>query len=106
RWAVGSVDGYLGAVFRLVDTDSQLKGKTAIILTSDHGGSGFAHGNPTLRENYTVPAFVWGAGVARGDLYEMNRESRRDPGEERTDYAAEHQPIRNGDTGNLALSLL
>jgi hypothetical protein len=36
----------------------------------------------------------------------MNRECRRDPGEERIEYAAEHQPIRNGDTGNLALSLL
>ena len=106
RWSVGSVDGYLGAVFQLVETDRQLKGKTAIVLTSDHGGSAFAHGNPTLKENYTVPVFVWGAGVSHGDLYEMNRKTRVDPGEERTDYGAEHQPIRNGDTGNLALSLL
>jgi len=106
RWAIGSVDGYLNAVFRLVESDSRLKGKTAIILTSDHGGTGFAHGNPTLKENYTVPVFVWGAGVAHGDLYEMNAGARRDPGDERIDYGAEHQPIRNGDTGNLALSLL
>jgi arylsulfatase A-like enzyme len=106
RWAVGNVDEYLGAVLRLVETDPQLTGKTAIIVTSDHGGSGFAHGNPTLKENYTIPVFVWGAGVAHGDLYELNRETRRNPGDERIDYAAEHQPIRNGDTGNLALSLL
>ena len=106
RWAVTSVDGFLGEIFHLVETDQQLKGKTAIILNSDHGGSGFAHGNPTLKENYTVPVFVWGVGVAHGDLYAMNRDSRTDPGEARIEYAAAHQPIRNGDTGNLALSLL
>ncbi len=106
RWAVRSVDGYLGEIFHLVETDPQLKGKTTIILTSDHGGTGFAHGNPTLKENYTVPLFVWGIGVARGDLYALNQESRADPGGDRIDYANVHQPIRNGDTGNLALSLL
>lgn len=62
--------------------------------------------NPTLRENFTVPVFAWGAGVAHGDLYAMNRESREDPGDKRIPYAAKHQPIHNGDTGNLALSLL
>jgi hypothetical protein len=106
RWAVRSVDGYLGDVFHLVETDRQLKGKTVIVLTSDHGGSAFGHVNPTLKENFTVPVFAWGAGVAHGDLYAMNRESREDPGEKRIDYAAKRQPIHNGDTGNLALSLL
>jgi len=106
RWAVRSVDGFIAGVFRLVETDPTLKGKTAIVLTSDHGGSAFGHVNPTLKENFTVPVFAWGAGVARGDLYAMNRESREEPGEKRVDYAAKRQPIRNGDTGNLALSLL
>ena len=106
RWAVRSVDGFLSVVFRLVETDPKLKGKTAIVLTSDHGGSAFGHVNPQLKENFTVPVFVWGAGVARGDMYAMNRESREDPGDTRVDYAAVQQPIRNGDTGNLALSLL
>jgi hypothetical protein len=50
--------------------------------------------------------FVWGSGVAHGNLYAMNRESRADPGEKRIDYLVKPQPIRNGDTGNLALSLL
>src|SRR3954466_6594599 len=96
----------IAGVFRLVETDPKLKGRTAIVLTSDHGGSAFGHVNPTLKENFTVPVFAWGAGVGHGDLYAMNRASRVDPGEERMDYAAKRQPIRNGDTGNLALSLL
>jgi hypothetical protein len=106
RWAVQNIDAFIAGVFRLVETDSNLKGRTAIILTSDHGGSAFGHVNPTLKENFTVPVFAWGAGVGRGDLYAMNRKTREDPGENRSDYAAQPQPIRNGDTGNLALSLL
>jgi hypothetical protein len=106
RWAVRNVDGFIAGVIRLVESDPKLKGKTAIVLTADHGGSAFGHVNPTLKENFTVPVLVWGAGVAHGDLYAMNPESREDPGDKRVDYAAAKQPIRNGDTGNLALSLL
>ncbi len=106
RYALKSVDSFLASVFRLVETDPKLKGKTAIILTSDHGGSSFGHLNPQLKENYTVPVFVWGAGVGRGDLYAMNSQSRKDPADTRIEYGADNQPIRNGDTGNLALSLL
>src|SRR6188508_1779999 len=91
----------IAGVFSLVDSDPTLKGKTAIVLTSDHGGSAFGHVNPQLKENFTVPVLIWGTGVRRGDLYEMNSESRRDPFDERIDYAAARQPIRNGDTGNL-----
>lgn len=106
RQAIHGVDGYLGQIFRLVETDPQLRGKTVIILTADHGGRPPGHDNPIYRENYTVPVFAWGAGVDHGDLYAMNAKSRKDPGEERVDYATPGQPIRNGDTGNLALSLL
>jgi hypothetical protein len=106
RWAVQNVDGFIAGVLRLVESDPKLKGKTAIVLTADHGGSAFGHVNPTLKENFAVPVLVWGAGVAHGDLYAMNKASRTDPGDSRIDYASQHQPIRNGDTGNLALSLL
>ena len=106
RQAVHGVDGYLGDVFRLVETDPQLKGKTAIVLTADHGGWTSGHDDPEVRESYTIPVFAWGAGVAHGDLYTMNGQSRTEPGEARVDYAVDKQPIRNGDTGNLALSLL
>jgi hypothetical protein len=106
RQTVRGVDEYLGQVLQLVETDPQLKGKTAIILTTDHGGTAFGHNNPKLPENYTIPLFVWGPGVTHGDLYALNRGTRTDPGDARPDYSADGQPIRNGDTGNLALSLL
>lgn len=104
--AVATVDHYLADVMHLVETDPILKGHTAIIVNTDHGGVGTDHSNSELAVNYTIPVFVWGAGVGRGDLYAMNRDTRADPGDTRPEYAAEHQPIRNGGTGNLALKLL
>ncbi len=106
RQSIKSVDGYLAAVLRLVETDKELAGRTAIVLTTDHGGMWFSHGNPAFPPDYTIPIIVWGAGVGRGDLYKMNVDTRTDPGEGRPDYNAPGQPIRNGDTGNLALALL
>jgi len=105
-YALRNIDAYLGEVFRLVETDPALMGKTTIILNTDHGGTGFHHSEFTLPENYTIPVMVWGADVGRGDLYAINQDCRQDPGGDRVDYTAEKQPIRNGDTGNLALSLL
>jgi hypothetical protein len=104
--AARNADAYLGKVFELVEKDEKLAGRTAIIFSTDHGGVGYGHTAEAQRENYTIPIMVWGDGVGRGDLYELNRDTRKDPGAERVDYAATPQPIRNGDTGNLALSLL
>jgi hypothetical protein len=105
-YAVRNADAYLGEIFKLIEGDEKLAGRTAIILTTDHGGVGYGHSDATRVEDFTIPVLIWGAGVGRGDLYAFNRESRTDPGAERVDYAAKGQPIRNGDTGNLALSLL
>jgi hypothetical protein len=91
---------------QLVETDPKLSGATTIIVTTDHGGVDFNHGDAERFENYVIPTFVWGKGVARGDLYKMNSDTRTDPGSERTEYGDANQPIRNGDTGNLALGLL
>jgi hypothetical protein len=104
--AVATIDGYLAEIFHLVETDPKLAGHTAIIVTTDHGGVGTNHGEAELAVNYTIPVFVWSAGVGRGDLYAMNRAARTDPGDGRPAYASHGQPIRNGGTGNLALALL
>ena len=116
RWGWGSqrygdalekVDGLLGLIFHFVDTNPTYASKTAIILTSDHGGSGTGHGDPEDRNNYTIPFYVWGPGVTGGsDLYLLNENSRKEPGTLRPDNSAAPQPIRNGDAANLALDLL
>ncbi|MDX2474843.1 MAG: hypothetical protein QNL91_14175, partial [Candidatus Krumholzibacteria bacterium] len=73
--------------------------------TTDHGGTAYGHNNAADSRMYTIPFFVWGADVAvGGDLYGLNP-GRLDPGVGRPDYNAV-APIRNGDGGNLALSLL
>jgi hypothetical protein len=112
-WGSGSwgrsleaVDGYLADVLQLVETDPTLKGRTTVIVNTDHGGLGLNHYQPEFPEHYTIPVFVWGAGATAGDLYAMNTDVRKDPGDSRPDYNTADQPIRNGGTGNLALKLL
>jgi predicted AlkP superfamily pyrophosphatase or phosphodiesterase len=106
KQAVATVDGYLAKVMQLVDSDPKLSGATTIIVTTDHGGVDFNHGDAERPENYVIPTFVWGNGVAPGSLYEMNSDTRTDPGNYRPEYGDANQPIRNGDTVNLALGLL
>jgi hypothetical protein len=103
--AIAIVDNYLGQVFNLVQNDSLMSGKTAIVLSSDHGGTGSGHSTETIATNYTIPFYVWGAGVGHGDLYAFNYDSRFTPSG-RPDYNFPLQPIRNGDGGNLALKLI
>jgi Type I phosphodiesterase / nucleotide pyrophosphatase len=104
--SIVTVDGYLGGLFDLIENNELLNGHTAIVLSSDHGGSGTSHSNAALAQHYTIPFYTWGAGVAAGDLYSFNSESRTSPGTGRPDYNALGQPIRNGDGGNLAVALL
>ena len=104
--AVHTIDGYLGGVFNAVAANQTLAGHTAIILTADHGGTGTGHSDATLAVDYTIPFFVWGAGVGHGDIYSFNTDTRTSPGTSRPTYTVAGQPIRNGDGGNLALDLL
>ena len=103
--AVQDADARLGQLFDLVDTDPRLRGRTVLIVTSDHGGSGRTH--YSRREaHYTIPFYVWGPGIPRSDLYADNPETRADPGSASPGYDADPQPIRNGDAANLALAFL
>ena len=108
--ALMRVDGVIGQLMELIDSDERFKGKTSIIVTADHGGrlSTKTHLKADDPRNYTIPFMVWGPEVkAGGDLYALNAESRKDPGTENPAFDAEGlQPIRNGSAGNLALSLL
>jgi hypothetical protein len=104
--AIKTIDGYLGQLFNLITTDATFAGKTAIVLSADHGGTGTGHGTITEPKNFTIEFYAWGAGVAHGDLYAFNADTRTNPGRSQVTYTAAGQPIRNGDGGNLALDLL
>ena len=104
--ALITIDGYLGQILQLIANQPKLKGKTAIILTADHGGEGKDHGDSSKPLDYTIPFYVWGSDVTAGDLYRLNPQTRLSPSESRPDYTAAKQPVRNADAGNLALSLL
>jgi predicted AlkP superfamily pyrophosphatase or phosphodiesterase len=106
--AVTIVDGYLARILDAVAGDPDLVGKTVVIVTADHGGASgsFGHGGRFVAANYTVPFFVWGAGVAAGaDLYALNRD-RADPGTAQPPYMAPVPPIRTGEAANLIAELL
>jgi hypothetical protein len=104
---VKAMDGLLGLLFSLVDTNAQLHGRTAIVLMADHGGYDKTHADAARREAYSVPFYVWGPGVLAGaDLYALNPACRLNPGTSRPLYSAPVQPIRHGEAANLALGLL
>ena len=104
--SVRTVDGYLGQIFNLINTDSRFTNNTAVILTADHGGTGTGHGDASLAIDYTIPFMVWGGGATAGaELYSMNTTTRLEPGVSRPLYSGT-QPIRNADGANLALDLL
>lgn len=106
--ALKQVDHYLAQILETVKGNAATSNKTTVIITADHGGGSptKTHVNPKERLNYTIPFFVYGPGWEGGkDLYSYFS-NRRDPGTEQLPYSAEQQPIRNGDSGNLALTLL
>lgn len=102
--AVAHADALVGLILAAIESDPRLAGRTAVVLTADHGGHGTSHGDE-LADNYTIPFYVWGPGVRPGDLYALNP-LRADPGMANVGWDAAHQPVRNGDAANLSLSLL
>lgn len=105
--AVAQSASLVNRVLNAVRGDSQLWGRTVVVLTADHGGGGGArgHADPTRLRNYRVPFMVWGAGVTPGqDLYALNPERHR-PGTARPSYDGP-QPVRNLDLASLVTTLL
>jgi predicted AlkP superfamily pyrophosphatase or phosphodiesterase len=102
--AVGAMDEALGRLLGAIEGSPELRGKTALIVTTDHGGAGTRHHDNDAPENFTIPLMVWGPGIAAADLYALNPE-RRAPGGGRRE-PVEGEPIRNCDVANLALDLL
>jgi len=108
--SVAAVDKELGRVLDAIDSDPALKGRTALLLTADHGGGGplLSHYNIHLWINYIIPFLVWaGEDGPAADLYRLNPGTRRDPGISNPATGAPGPPpIRNGEIGNLGLQLL
>jgi hypothetical protein len=104
---VMKMDTLIGRIYDLIDNNSLFAGKTAVLVTADHGGTGLTHTDPTLPENYTIPFYVTAPGMPAGaDLYSLNADDRLDPSTGRPDYSAVPQPVRNGGITNLALDFL
>ena len=101
------VDNAIGVILQMIENSPDLAGRTAVILTADHGGHSWTHGDTSNPLDFTVPFYVWGRGVSAGaDLYAINPDSRDAPGaSEHPDYTGA-QPVRDGDAANLALDLL
>ena len=105
--AVQRVDRALGSLLDFVDQNPAYAGKTSIILTADHGGSGNNHTEASSSINFTIPFMVWGYGVESGaDLYAINQGHRQDPDVDHVSRTEALTPIRNADAPNLALHLL
>jgi hypothetical protein len=106
--AVKHADSLIGLILSALELRPALKAATALVITADHGGGVPAnlHSDITAVENYTIPLMLWGPGVPPGaDAYSLFA-NRRDPGTTRPENDAPLPPLRNGDTGNMALALL
>jgi hypothetical protein len=108
RESVRELDRHLTRLTAAIEASPALSNHTAIVLTSDHGGGDAAgsHIYPNALPVFTIPMLLWGPGVPAGfDLYALFA-NRTDPGTQYLDYNAPLQPLRNGDSGNIALALL
>ena len=101
--AVRRTDSRIGAILETIDAHEELD-DLVVLLTSDHGGRGTDHSDPTRLANYRIPFLVWGPGVVHDNLYDLNP-TYQDPSAERVGFKG-RQPIRNGDVANLAAYLL
>lgn len=107
--AVQEVDAELARILAACDADPALRGKTAIVLTADHGGGAplRSHDRADMWVDYVIPFVVWtGDREGEHDLYALSAGGRADPGLTRPPMGSRPPPIRNGEAGNVALALL
>ncbi len=108
--SIKRADEMLGDIFEQIEENEGWKDRTFVVLTADHGGEigTKGHSNNLHDGCYTIPFYVWGPGIPAGaELYDLNPESRANPGNKNP--AADFEglpPIRNADAGNLCLDLL
>jgi hypothetical protein len=106
--SVKHADSLIGLILSALELRPALKAVTTLVITADHGGGVPVnlHSDPAAIENYTIPLMLWGPGVPPGaDAYSLFA-NRRNPGASRPENDAPLPPLRNGDTGNIALALL
>jgi predicted AlkP superfamily pyrophosphatase or phosphodiesterase len=110
RAAVKEVDTEIAALMAMIDADSALRGRVAIILTADHGGGVplRTHSEFTAPENFNVPLLIWlGQDTAATELIALNSDRRAVvPSTTYVDNEAVPQPIRSAEVGNIAMQLL
>lgn len=107
--AVKEVDAALGVILKAIEEDADLRGRTALVLTADHGGGvpRKTHTDMTCPLNFRIPFLVWlGEGRPATDLLAINPNRLRPGREDIGARDATAQPIRNGDAANVAMSLL
>ncbi len=105
---IDSMDALVDDLLRHIDQSPALRGRTAIVLTADHGG-GAPPASHTLVDsplNFRIPFVVWvGGGGERGDLYDLSPNRTRPAVDARVSESG-GAPIRNADAGNCALWLM
>lgn len=109
--AVAEVDASLGELFAFLDANADVKARTAIVLTTDHGGGiphKNHHGHGLQWVNYVIPFFVWTPTTTEPqDLYRINQGQYLEPGIKMPlSIHVGPQPIRNCDAANLCMALL
>lgn len=106
RSAVRRSSAQVGRMLSTIAGNDSLRGRTALLVTADHGGTGTDHSDTSDPDNNVVPFLAWGSGIARGaDLYALNPE-RVEPGTERPDYFDGRPPVRNLDLASLVTTYL
>lgn len=104
---VDRMDALVDRLVRHIEANPALRGRTAIVMTSDHGGGAppSSHTVPESPLNFRIPFVVWGGDGEPVDLYAISPSRTRPAPTERM-TATGGSPIRNADAGNCALWLL